>query len=247
MRLLPAIDLIDGQCVRLHKGDFDTKKTYSVDPVSMARDFQADGAHILHLVDLDGAKDPAQRQTDLIRNIISTTGLDVQTGGGIRSLEDVETLLEIGAKRVVIGSLAVKNIELTKQAFKDFGTDNICLALDVMPDDKGNYYVAHAGWQETSEMLLDDLINEYADVGLSHVLCTDISKDGTLEGPNADLYKHMVETHTALNVQASGGIGDLDDLEKLAKLPLYGCIVGKAIYENAFSIREALAVQGMAA
>lgn len=246
MQLIPAIDLMDGQCVRLHKGDFDTQKAYSADPVSMARDFQSEGATVLHLVDLDGAKDPQNRQTELVKTIIAQTGMNIQTGGGIRKLSEIETLLDAGAERVVIGSLAVKEPEVVKEAFQTFGADSLCLALDVMPQE-GEYLIATSGWQESSEVKLYDLIDMYLDAGLKHALCTDISKDGTLEGPNATLYEDVLQTYPPLSLQASGGIGTLDDLETLAKLPLFGCIVGKAIYENAFHVRDALALDGVAA
>lgn len=247
MKLYPAIDLMNGQCVRLHKGDFDTQKTYSVDPVSMARDFQTDGARTLHIVDLDGAKNPEDRQLDLIKQIIAQTGINIQTGGGIRSLSDIDTLLNIGAKRVIVGSMAVKDKAATMDAFKQFGTENICLALDVKKGADDKFYIATSGWQETSDVLLDELIAQYIDAGLTHALCTDIDKDGTLQGPNMELYSYLASNYPDIHIQASGGISDLADLIELQKTGASGVIVGKAIYENAFSVRQALAIEGIAA
>lgn len=236
MIIYPAIDLIDGQCVRLHKGDFNQKTTYNASPIEVAKDYQEQGAEWLHLVDLDGARDPENRQIPVIQEIIQATGLKVQTGGGIRHADDVAMLLEAGASRIVIGSLCVKNPEVTKDILQKFGTDKICLAMDVLPKDN-QYFVAVSGWQEESNVLLNDLINDYMKEGLKHVLCTDISRDGAMTGSNIKLYQEMQKNFPTIKIQASGGVKSLDDIRELDSA---GVIIGKALYENIFTVREAL-------
>jgi len=238
MIIYPAIDLIDGQCVRLHKGDFDQKTIYDSNPVSMAQSFKGAGAEWLHVVDLDGAKNPNNRQTQLIASIIQQSGLKVQTGGGVRSEADVESLLDAGASRVVIGSLAVKEPDVVKKIVNRFGADKICLAADVL-EKESVYYIAVSGWQEGSEVMLEDFLNDYQDIGIRHILCTDISKDGMMQGCNFDLYKNLNHKFENLCIQASGGVHALDDL---TKLNTNGVIIGKALYEETFTLSEALEV-----
>lgn len=236
MILYPAIDLIEGKCVRLFKGDFEQKTTYDVSPFEVLETYKSEGAEWVHIVDLDGAKDSNNRQSDLMREIADKSGLKIQTGGGIRSREDVSALLGLGVSRVVIGSMAVQKIEETKEIIREFGADKICIAMDVLPKN-GEYYVAVHGWQEGSDVLLGDLIKDYQDVGLRHVLCTDISKDGTMTGCNFDLYETLNEQFSDVEFQASGGVHALEDLKKLNAC---GVIVGKALYENVFTVKDAL-------
>ena len=237
MIIYPAIDLIAGEVVRLHKGDFDQKTTYGTDPVAVARAYAEAGASWLHLVDLDGAKDPANRQTALIADIIAGSGLKVQTGGGIRSRADLKALLDAGASRVVIGSLAVREPDLVRQMFLDFEAESICLAADVIRRD-GAFLVAVSGWQEASSLKLSDFIAGFADVGLRHVLCTDIDRDGTMTGPNAGLYAEMKAEFPNIQLQASGGVKGIEDLDGLST---DGVIIGRAIYEGAVDLKAALA------
>lgn len=236
MIVYPAIDLIEGKCVRLYKGDFGQKTVYEASPVEAAQDYRDQGASWLHLVDLDGARDPARRQTDVIAGIIKQSGLQVQTGGGVRGEKDIEALLGAGAARVVIGSLAVKDAARTKEIFRRFGADKICLAADVTPKGEG-YVIAVSGWQEEGGISLDDFLESYLECGLIHVLCTDISRDGTMTGCNFNLYRDIQESFPQLQLQASGGIGSLADLKKLDTA---GVIIGKALYENVFTLKEAL-------
>tara|TARA_B100000586_G_scaffold262406_1_gene230599 strand:- start:2053 stop:2778 length:726 start_codon:yes stop_codon:yes gene_type:complete len=236
MIVYPAIDLIGGSCVRLYRGDFDQQTTYHASPVEVAQTYRAEGAEWLHLVDLDGAKNPENRQIPLIKNIIQASDLKVQTGGGVRSVEDVEKLLHVGASRVVIGSLAVKDQDTTQTIFKKFGAECICLATDVLPQN-GEYMIAVSGWQEGSAVTINDLIEGYLDVGLKHILCTDISRDGTLGGPNIDLYKTVKNDFADIQIQASGGVSSLDDLKVLNT---DGIIIGKALYEDLFTVEQAL-------
>ena len=238
MIIYPAIDLIDGEVVRLHKGDFDQKTTYGSDPVAVARAYADAGAAWLHLVDLDGAKNPENRQTDLIGRIIDGSGLKVQTGGGIRSRDDVDALITAGASRVVIGSLAVREPDLVASMLDGFGVEAICLAADVVrPDDE--FMIAVSGWQEASSLSLYEFIHGFVPAGLRHVLCTDIDRDGTMRGPNGTLYQTVKRQFPDIQLQASGGVSGIDDLRDL---PTDGVIIGKAIYEGAIDLKAALAL-----
>ena len=238
MILYPAIDLIGGAVVRLYKGSFDQLTEYGNDPVAVAKTYSDAGAKWLHLVDLDGAKNPQNRQIDLIANIISSTGLLVQTGGGIRSPDDVAALLDAGAARVVIGSLAVRDPDVVKQLFQIHGPEKICLAADVIWQND-TFYISVSGWQEASDLSLFDFLNMFAQAGLTHVLCTDINRDGTLVGFNRALYTKVKQEFSHLQLQASGGASRLEDLKHL---DADGVIVGKALYEGRFSVAEALEV-----
>ena len=243
MIIYPAIDLIDGTVVRLHKGDFAEKTTYGSNPIEVACGYRDAGAGWLHLVDLDGAKDPLNRQIRLLSEIISASGLKVQTGGGIRSRADVAALTGVGASRIVIGSLAVRDPYAVRAIFHEFGPEMICLAADVVwgqPDgDEAGYYIAVSGWQEASVMKLSAFLKAYGDVGLRHVLCTDIARDGTMTGCNVDLYQKVKRAFPGIELQASGGVSSLTDLEKLTT---DGVIIGKALYEGAFQLTDALSV-----
>ncbi len=241
MILYPAIDLLDGQCVRLYKGDFEQVTAYGNDPVAVAQSYKDQGAEWLHLVDLSGAKNPENRQIDMIEKIIKATDLKVQTGGGIRSEEEITALLDAGASRVVIGSMLVKDPIKTEEIIQTMDPEKITLAMDVILQDK-IWHLAVAGWQETSPWKLNDVLENYRDYGLKHVLCTDISRDGTMQGSNTELYRVMKLDFDHLDIQASGGVSSLDDLQAAKKANAAGVIVGKALYEGAFTVEEALAV-----
>jgi len=241
MIIYPAIDLRGGRVVRLTEGKFDQEKTYGDDPLAVARGFAAAGAAWLHVVDLDGAKDPAKRQTALVEKLARDSGLRVQTGGGIRDEAQVAALLAAGAQRVIVGSLAVKQPELVRGWLKKFGADRIILSPDVRLDAAGTPRIAAAGWQESTGVALDDFLRDYLAAGLVHVLCTDISRDGKLVGPNTALYAQLAKIFPALQIQASGGVASLDDLRALRGTGAAGAIVGRALYENKFTLKEALA------
>jgi len=179
--IIPALDLINGEVVRLEQGDYGKQTTFHYSPIEKFQEYVSDGATYLHLVDLDGAKDPEKRQITTIQSIVANVDAPIQVGGGIRTIEDVKALLSIGVQRVVIGSTAVKKPEMVKAWFEEFGADRLVLALDVRIE-AGEKRVAVSGWQETSDLTLEELIALYEPVGLKHVLCTDISKDGMLTG-----------------------------------------------------------------
>jgi len=238
--IIPALDLIDGTVVRLHQGDYATQRDYGNDPLPRLQDYAAQGAEVLHLVDLTGAKDPARRQIVLLKNLVSGVPVPVQVGGGVRSEEDVAALLNAGAARVVVGSTAVKSPELVKTWFRRFGAARLVLALDVRIDDEGNKQVAVSGWQENSGVTLETLVETYQQVGLQHVLCTDISRDGTLAGSNVNLYQEICARFPDVAFQSSGGIGSLDDIAALRGTGVRGVIVGRALLEGKFTVKEAI-------
>ena len=242
MIIYPAIDLRGGRVVRLTEGRFDQEKAYGDDPLAVARGFATAGATWLHVVDLDGARDPAQRQTALVEKITRGCGLHVQTGGGIRDEAQLEALLAAGVHRVIIGSLAAKQPALVRGWLKKFGAERIILSPDVRLDAAGTPRVAAAGWQESTGLALDDFLHGFLAAGLVHILCTDISRDGQLTGPNTALYAQLVQKFPALQIQASGGVASLDDLQALQTTGAAGAIVGRALYEKKFTLQEALAL-----
>ncbi|BDH45256.1 1-(5-phosphoribosyl)-5-[(5-phosphoribosylamino) methylideneamino] imidazole-4-carboxamide isomerase [Salmonella enterica subsp. enterica serovar Choleraesuis] len=239
--IIPALDLIDGAVVRLHQGDYATQRDYGRDPLPRLQDYQRQGAQILHLVDLTGAKDPNQRQISLLKQLVAGVDIPVQVGGGVRTEDDVAALLEAGVSRVVIGSTAVKSPEQVKGWFKRFGPQSLVLALDVRIDQDGAKQVAISGWQENSGISLEELVDDYLTVGLAHVLCTDISRDGTLAGSNVSLYREICARYPQVAFQSSGGIGSLDDINALRGSGVKGVIVGRALLEGKFNVEEAIA------
>jgi len=239
MIVYPAIDLRHGKCVRLSQGRFDQVITYANDPLAVAREFAAAGAAWLHVVDLDGAKDGNAAQTDLIRRIAAESGLKVQTGGGIRSEDQINAYLGGGIARVVIGSLALTNPGLVATWLDRFGRDRVALALDVKPEND-NWHVTTHGWQKDSGKTLFDVIDEYGAAYVRHLLCTDVARDGLLAGPNVALYREIHARYPKLAVQASGGVASLDDLRTLKAAGAAGAVVGKALYEGRLALAEAL-------
>jgi phosphoribosylformimino-5-aminoimidazole carboxamide ribotide isomerase len=242
MIIYPAIDLRRGRVVRLTEGSFEAETAYHDDPAAVAREFAAAGSPWLHLVDLDGAKDPAQRQTTLVAAVARASGLRVQSGGGLRDEAQVRALLDAGVTRVIVGSLAVKQPDLVGGWLETFGPEKIVLALDVRLDAAGVTQVAIAGWRADSGLALDEVLAGFLPRGLKHILCTDISRDGKLTGPNFELYAALRRDFPTLHVQASGGVSSLDDLRRLKSEGAHGAIVGRALYEKKFTLQEALGV-----
>lgn len=240
MNIYPAIDLLNGQCVRLYQGDYQRETIYSDDPFAVAKEFVSDGASWLHIVDLDGAKDPDQNQASLIAELIKANNVKVQTGGGIRTKSQIVNLLEQGVERVIIGSMAVKKLEEVSEWFKYFGAERLVLALDVIVNANKQPMVSVNAWQNISEYSLYDLIDFYKIVGLRHLLCTNITLDGTLNGPDYVLYDALIDRYPFLMLQASGGIQSLLDITMLNEKRLSGAIIGRALYEKKLTLREVL-------
>ncbi|MGB7997990.1 MAG: 1-(5-phosphoribosyl)-5-[(5-phosphoribosylamino)methylideneamino]imidazole-4-carboxamide isomerase [Photobacterium halotolerans] len=239
--IIPALDLIDGQVVRLFQGDYGQVTEYKVNPAEQFALYHQAGADWLHLVDLTGAKDTSARQLDLIRTLLASTPANIQIGGGVRSEQDVADLLDAGAQRVVIGSTAVKQPEVVKAWMEKYGPERIVLALDVNIDGNGQRKVAVSGWQEDSGVTIEALIEDFRTVGLKHVLCTDISRDGTLAGSNVDLYRDLCAQYPDVQFQSSGGIGSLDDIAALKGTGVAGVIVGRALLDGKFTAEQAFA------
>ncbi|MGR2766791.1 1-(5-phosphoribosyl)-5-[(5-phosphoribosylamino)methylideneamino]imidazole-4-carboxamide isomerase [Photobacterium ganghwense] len=239
--IIPALDLIEGQVVRLFQGDYGKVTEYKVNPEEQFQAYYQAGATWLHLVDLTGAKDTSARQLNLIQQLLASTPANIQIGGGVRTEQDVANLLSAGAQRVVIGSTAVKQPELVKGWIETYGPERIVLALDVNIDHNGQRNVAVSGWQEDSGVTIEALLEDFLTVGLKHVLCTDISRDGTLAGSNVELYRDLCTSYPDIRFQSSGGIGSLDDIAALKGTGVAGVIVGRALLDGKFTAEQAFA------
>ena len=233
MRIIPAIDLIDGKCVRLTKGDYSTQKTYNEHPLEVAKAFEAHGIQYLHLVDLDGAKSKHIVNHRVLEEIATKTNLKIDFGGGLKSDEDLKIAFDCGAKQITGGSIAVKEPNVFEQWISKYGENKIILGADVQGD-----RIATNGWMETSEHSLVDFISTYKSKGIEYVICTDISKDGMLSGPSFEVYQNLLKQQSEIKLIASGGISTFEELPKLADLGCEGTIIGKAIYENRISLKE---------
>lgn len=237
----PAIDVRDGRVVRLHKGDYDKETTYSTDPLSVAHGYARGGARWLHLVDLDAARAGGYTLAPLLKTIVESTGLRVQTGGGVRTEADVDALFEAGAERVVVGSVAVREPATVATWIRKYGPDRITVALDTRTAENGQWVLPVAGWTSVAESDLPTTLHQYADSGLRHVLCTDIGRDGTLAGPNFNLYTFLTRSAPHLRVQASGGARTVDDVRACRRVGCAGIILGKAILEGRVEVGDAVA------
>ncbi|CAL2085772.1 1-(5-phosphoribosyl)-5-((5-phosphoribosylamino)methylideneamino) imidazole-4-carboxamide isomerase [Tenacibaculum sp. 190524A05c] len=232
MRIIPAIDIIEGKCVRLTKGDYNTKKIYNENPLEVAKQFEDAGIEYLHVVDLDGAKSKHIVNHNVLEQIASKTNLKIDFGGGLKSDQDAKIAFESGANQITGGSIAVKNPDIFINWLKNYGSERIILGADCK-----NRKVATHGWMETSVVDVVEFITDYEEIGVEYVICTDVAKDGMLEGTSNELYKEILET-TKVKLIASGGVSNLDDLFKVQELGCEGVIVGKAIYENKISLKE---------
>ncbi|SFB29113.1 1-(5-phosphoribosyl)-5-[(5-phosphoribosylamino)methylideneamino] imidazole-4-carboxamide isomerase [Flavobacterium swingsii] len=233
MRIIPAIDIIEGKCVRLSKGDYNTKIIYNENPLEVAKEFEAHGIQYLHLVDLDGAKSSQIVNYKILEQIASQTSLKIDFGGGLKSDNDLRIAFESGANQITGGSIAVKNPGLFNEWIIKYGADKIILGADA-----NNEKVAISGWLEESKEELIPFIQNYQNKGIQYVICTDINKDGMLEGPSFDLYAKILQKAKGIKLIASGGISTFDELPKLAELGCEGTIIGKAIYENRITLKQ---------
>ena len=233
MKIFPAIDLYEGKAVRLLKGNYNDLTVYSENPIEIAKDFERQGAKELHTVDLEGARDGGTPNIEIIKSFVENTSLNVEVGGGIRSMETVKAYLDAGVRRVILGTAAVTDEEFLKTAVAAYG-DKIAVGADIK-DGK----VAIKGWVEKSEYSTFEFFEKLQKIGVSTVICTDISKDGAMQGTNRELYKELSEKFS-VNIIASGGVSSLDDVVALNDMNLYGAIIGKAYYTGAIVISEAL-------
>ena len=239
--LYPAIDVRGGRIVRLSQGDYAQETRYGDDPLRLAAAYAEQGARWLHLVDLDAARAGGYTLLPLVREIVEASGLKVQTGGGVRTREDVAAILEAGASRVVVGSLAVREPETAIAWLQAFGSDRITIALDTRQDRSGAWRLPVHGWTETAAGTLELLAAQYARAGLRHLLCTDISRDGMMAGPNLDLYSTLKLVVPSLQVQASGGVRNLDDVLQAQRQGNAGVVLGRSLLEGTLGLSEALA------
>lgn len=233
IQIIPAIDLIEGKCVRLTQGDYGQKKIYNENPLEVALQFEDAGLKRLHLVDLDGAKAKKVVNWKVLEKIASKTSLHVDFGGGVQSEDDIKIVFESGAKQVTGGSIAVKQPDLFEHWLKTYGGEKIILGADAK-----NEKIAVSGWEEGTSIWVYDFVEEYVEKGVKYTISTDVAKDGLLQGPSFDLYKNLQDKCPDLNIIASGGIAGIEDVEKLAEMNIYGVIIGKAIYENRISLAD---------
>ncbi|WP_343662046.1 1-(5-phosphoribosyl)-5-[(5-phosphoribosylamino)methylideneamino]imidazole-4-carboxamide isomerase [Chryseobacterium mucoviscidosis] len=232
MKIIPAIDIIDGKCVRLSKGDYDTKKIYNENPLEVAKEFESFGIRYLHLVDLDGAKSKHIVNQKVLETIAKETSLEIDFGGGLKTLEDIKIAFSSGAKQITIGSIAVQDPDFCFDLIEKYGPEKIILGADCE-----NRKIKTSGWLEESQLDVIDFILKYKNKGIKNVICTDISKDGMLQGASDELYREIVEK-TAVQLIASGGISCIEDVEQMKKIGCSGTIIGKAIYEGRISLQQ---------
>lgn len=238
MIILPAIDLYGGACVRLLKGDYNKMTVYNDNPVEVAKSFESAGAGYIHIVDLEGAKTGLTPNIESVKNIVNSTSLSAEIGGGIRSMSTIDAYVNAGVDRVILGTAAVENLDFAREAVKNFG-DKIVIGVDIKDG-----YVAVKGWTENSSYKYDEFCSIIEDMGIKTIICTDISKDGAMMGTNLGLYKSLMKKFS-LNIIASGGVSTLSDIEKLSEMNVYGAIIGKAYYTGAITIEDALKIAGV--
>jgi phosphoribosylformimino-5-aminoimidazole carboxamide ribotide isomerase len=238
MQLIPSIDLRAGRCVRLLRGDFATETQYASDPKALVAKYRGLGAQWVHIVDLDGARDGAAGNLAVIAELANTRSIKLQVGGGLRDREAVLAVLALGVARVVVGSTAVTQADAVRDWLRVFGPERLCLAFDVRLDEAGTPRVATHGWREQSSLSLWDAVAGFGTAGLRHVLCTDVARDGTLGGPNVELYREAVRRFPEILWQASGGVRDLNDLAALADTEVAAAISGKALLDDLIPTEE---------
>ncbi|MDF1616343.1 1-(5-phosphoribosyl)-5-[(5-phosphoribosylamino)methylideneamino]imidazole-4-carboxamide isomerase [Petrocella sp. FN5] len=234
MRLYPAIDIINGQAVRLVQGDYKKETVYDKDPVQVAKQWEDAGADYIHVVDLDGAQDGTWKNRETISNIVKSVKVPVQTGGGIRSLQDIEERLSVGIARVILGTVAIKNPALVSEAVNKFGQEAIVVGIDAKDG-----MVAIHGWEQVSDMSALDLCLKVKAMGITTIIYTDIAKDGMMLGPNIEQTRQLIQ-ETGMNIIASGGVSNYEDLEKVSQIQAEGVIIGKALYTKAIDLKKAI-------
>jgi phosphoribosylformimino-5-aminoimidazole carboxamide ribotide isomerase len=238
MKIIPAIDLRQGRCVRLLKGDFDKETEYSSNPLEIGRQFARLDVSDMHIVDLDGALTGTQQNRDIVAELVRDSGFDVQVGGGIRSRDDVADWLGKGVTRCVVGSLAVREPDLVMAWLDEFGPDAIVIALDVRLEARGRPMLTTQGWTEESDMSLWECLDEFGKSGIRHLLCTDVLRDGAFTGPNFDLYVEILNRYPSIQLQSSGGVRNIDDLALLRELGVPAAITGKALLDGKITAEE---------
>ncbi|QOI11354.1 1-(5-phosphoribosyl)-5-[(5-phosphoribosylamino)methylideneamino]imidazole-4-carboxamide isomerase [Blochmannia endosymbiont of Colobopsis nipponica] len=239
--IIPALDLIENKIVRLNQGCYTKQYHYDQEPIFYLQNYFNQGAKFIHLIDLNGARNPTKRQIFLLKNILThNKQIKFQVGGGIRSLEDIKNLLDMGANKIILSSIAITKPQIVKQWLKYFGAKTLILALDIRINNRGERLIAINGWQKTSKFKLEEIIEQYNTMGIKHILCTDISRDGTLSGSNINLYTDLCKTWSRISFQASGGIHNLEDIKNLKKSGVQNIIIGRAFLEKKITVMEAI-------
>ena len=233
MIIIPAIDIINGKCVRLTKGDYTQQTIYNEDPVEVAKQFAGAGFKRLHIVDLDGAKAGKICNMAVLENIAAAVNMVIDFGGGVKQVSDVRSVLDAGASIVTIGSLAVKHPEILEEWLMEFGAEHFLIGADVLDEN-----IKISGWLEDGGINIFDFVDRMTGLGVNQIFCTDISRDGMMQGPSIDLYKKIILQHPEINLVASGGVSNIDDVKKLEDTRCSGVIIGKAIYENRITLDE---------
>ncbi|MCC5921467.1 MAG: 1-(5-phosphoribosyl)-5-[(5-phosphoribosylamino)methylideneamino]imidazole-4-carboxamide isomerase [Cyclobacteriaceae bacterium] len=233
MKIIPALDIIDGKCVRLYKGDYNQKTEYKLSPLEVAKSYEEAGLKHLHLVDLDGAKAGEVVNWEVVQSLCSQTQLAIDFGGGAKTTQHLERLFELGVKQVTVGSMAVQDPEQVAEWIKTFGAERLILGADVLDGS-----IRTKGWTEDSGLQIGEFLRNWLDKGFKYVICTDVSKDGAFQGPSTDLYREIITTFPQVRLIASGGVTELSDLPDLQAIGCHGAIVGKALYENRITVEE---------
>lgn len=238
--IIPSIDLFKKKVVRLYKGQYNDQINYHENAINLIKKYQEEGAKIVHLIDLNGAKNPKRKQLNILKKIILSSSIPVQIGGGIRNEEDLKYFFDLGVERVILGSLIVSNPKMVQRWINFYGYKKIILALDIIKDNHCNKKIMIHGWKKATKINLESVIEQFLPVGLKHVICTDINCDGTLKGPNIKLYKEISKMYPQVSFQASGGIGSIKDIISLKETLVDSVIVGRALLEKKFNLREAI-------
>ncbi|QJC31570.1 1-(5-phosphoribosyl)-5-((5-phosphoribosylamino)methylideneamino)imidazole-4-carboxamide isomerase [Enterobacteriaceae endosymbiont of Donacia tomentosa] len=238
--IIPAIDLIKGQVVRLHQGKFNLKRKYLYDPSFYIQKYIQQGAKKIHLVDLDGAKNPKNKQIFLLKNVIKNTSISIQIGGGFRFKKDIDLIFKLNSNiKIILGSIIISNFKFVKYWLNFYNPNSFIVALDIKLDKNNNKIVFINGWQKKSIIIFEDIIKKILNIGLKNILCTDISRDGTFNGPNIALYDEIISKYPQINCQASGGISTLEDIKNLKNIGIKDIIIGRAFLEKKFTLQEA--------
>lgn len=238
--IIPAIDLLNKKIVRLYKGQYNNKINYHENTIDLIKKYKKQGAKIIHLIDLSGARNPKNKQLNILKEIILSSSIPIQIGGGIRNKENIKYFFNLGVKKIIIGSLAIQNPKMVTKWIKYYGNKKIILALDIIKDNNHLKKIMIYGWGTITKINLENIIEYFLPTGLKNILCTDINCDGTLKGPNIKLYMEITKKYPQINFQASGGVGSIKDILNLKKTSVSSIIIGRSLLEKKFTLREAI-------
>lgn len=238
--IIPSIDLLNEKIVRLYKGQYNNKINYHENTINLIQKYKKEGAKIIHLIDLSGAKNPQNKQLEILKKIILSSSIPIQIGGGIRNKKDIKYFFNLGVKRIIIGSLAIQNPQIVQKWIKYYGYKKIILALDIVKDNNNNKKIMICGWEKNTKINLEKIIEYFLITGLKYIICTDINCDGTLKGPNIKLYREITNKYPQINFLASGGVSTIKDIVNLKKTSVNSVIIGRSLLEKKITLREAI-------